>query len=450
LEPAAAPVAALRNPLLPLVLDQTPGNGATLYYRAILNLKRPNHGENRRKVSDWLELPLREMPIAEVRDFLKAYEYPLKTADEAARRERCDWDLPIHSENLLTVLLEEVQEARNLAQLLSLQARLQMLDGEYPEAIRSLQTGFKLAQDIAEPPLAICGLVGIVISQQMADRVQELLQLPGAPNLYWGLTALPRPLIDLTPALQFEMALPLRMFPFLRDARTAQRTPEEWQMLFEGLTTRLAELTGNAHTMRPVGSGSRSDSEVWKRRLVLVAQAIKGYPEAKRHLLASGLTAEQVEQMPIPQVLAIYTADVSEEMRDEMLKWSYLPYWQARDQWEKAEQSFFRLHRKEIIPIGSTLLPPVRQVSETSARLDRQIAELRIFEALRMYAASHDGKFPATLDDITEVPVPTDPLTGEPFPYRLEGATARIEPELPRGLPVQRFGKHYELTVRGK
>jgi hypothetical protein len=67
-----------------------------------------------------------------------------------------------------------------------------------------------------------------------------------------------------------------------------------------------------------------------------------------------------------------------------------------------------------------------------------------------MYAASHDGKFPATLDDITEVPVPTDPLTGEPFPYRLEGATARIEPELPRGLPVQRFGKHYELTVRGK
>jgi hypothetical protein len=49
---------------------------------------------------------------------------------------------------------------------------------------------------------------------------------------------------------------------------------------------------------------------------------------------------------------------------------------------------------------------------------------LRLIEAIRLYAYSHDGKLPGGLDDIKEVPIPSNPMTGKPFPYHLEGDTA--------------------------
>ena len=48
-----------------------------------------------------------------------------------------------------------------------------------------------------------------------------------------------------------------------------------------------------------------------------------------------------------------------------------------------------------------------------------------------MYAAAHDGRLPEKLSDLT-VPVPVDPITGQPFAYQLEDDTAVIEgPPLP-------------------
>ena len=55
----------------------------------------------------------------------------------------------------------------------------------------------------------------------------------------------------------------------------------------------------------------------------------------------------------------------------------------------------------------------------------------RIIEALRMYAAAHEGRLPRKLNDLT-VPVPIDPVTGQPFTYALRDDTAVIEgPPLP-------------------
>jgi hypothetical protein len=47
-----------------------------------------------------------------------------------------------------------------------------------------------------------------------------------------------------------------------------------------------------------------------------------------------------------------------------------------------------------------------------------------LIESIRMYAYSHDGKMPGSLDDIKEVPIPSNPQTGKPFSYRLDGDTA--------------------------
>jgi hypothetical protein len=64
-------------------------------------------------------------------------------------------------------------------------------------------------------------------------------------------------------------------------------------------------------------------------------------------------------------------------------------------------------------------------------KLDRQAAALQCIEALRLYAAGHDGKFPNQLSDVTEVSVPVDPLSGKPFVYKRSGAKAVLEAVLP-------------------
>jgi hypothetical protein len=45
--------------------------------------------------------------------------------------------------------------------------------------------------------------------------VQHLIEHSDA-NYYWALCALPEPLVDLRPAMQFEANMPYQMFPFLK------------------------------------------------------------------------------------------------------------------------------------------------------------------------------------------------------------------------------------------
>ena len=52
---------------------------------------------------------------------------------------------------------------------------------------------------------------------------------------------------------------------------------------------------------------------------------------------------------------------------------------------------------------------------------------LRVFEALRLYAAGHDGKLPEALANVAEAPIPNDPVTGKAFEYEVKGAEATLK-----------------------
>ena len=79
-------------------------------------------------------------------------------------------------------------------------------------------------------------------------------------------------------------------------------------------------------------------------------------------------------------------------------------------------------------------------------RLDRRVAALRVVEAIRLYAASHDGKLPEELIQITEVPVPEDPATGKPFEYCRDGAASVLT--LPEAGLSGRPTPSYRITIR--
>ena len=102
---------------------------------------------------------------------------------------------------------------------------------------------------------------------------------------------------------------------------------------------------------------------------------------------------------------------------------------------------------RELLPIVSVLMPAIQSVRAAQVRLERDIAALRIIEALRMHAADHDGTLPKSLDGITGVPVPLNPATSKPFYYKLNGSTAILD--LPPSDGIQSGNRRYEIQIAG-
>ncbi|HEY2146641.1 MAG TPA: hypothetical protein VGH32_01810, partial [Pirellulales bacterium] len=82
--------------------------------------------------------------------------------------------------------------------------------------------------------------------------------------------------------------------------------------------------------------------------------------------------------------------------------------------------------------------------------VERRLAALRVIEAMRIYAAAHDGRLPWKLSYISEVPVPNDPGTGEPFEYRYEDGMATLTSRIPEEHLQDYFKQRYRLTLRKK
>jgi hypothetical protein len=172
---------------------------------------------------------------------------------------------------------------------------------------------------------------------------------------------------------------------------------------------------------------------------------------AKRALIAEGRQPADVEAMPSLQVVMLYSYQEYQRLRDDMFKWMYVPYPEAVIGIREAEKrvKMKKASFSEGIPFASLLLPAVTKVYTATSRTDRRIAILRCIEALRLYAASHDGKLPAALSDIQEVPIPLDPVTGKAFEYQVAGNVATLYAPAPAG---ETAGPHnamrYELTMQ--
>ncbi len=73
----------------------------------------------------------------------------------------------------------------------------------------------------------------------------------------------------------------------------------------------------------------------------------------------------------------------------------------------------------KLFGVGDSVGASYRKVYDAVGRTDRRFAALEYVEALRMYAAQN-GKWPAVAADVTDVPLPDDPMTGKPFEYRVQ------------------------------
>ena len=66
----------------------------------------------------------------------------------------------------------------------------------------------------------------------------------------------------------------------------------------------------------------------------------------------------------------------------------------------------------------------------------------------RLHAAENSGTLPAALSEIS-VPLPSDPVTGKPFVYTVERATAHLRGRSHRGATDDpESGIHYQVVLR--
>jgi hypothetical protein len=66
----------------------------------------------------------------------------------------------------------------------------------------------------------------------------------------------------------------------------------------------------------------------------------------------------------------------------------------------------------------------------------RRIEALRVVEAVRHHAAANGGSLPPALAAITDVPVPRDPLTDEPFHWHVEDGVGLLSAATIEGVEI--------------
>jgi hypothetical protein len=404
--PMPAPKPALRYLLLPEVHEYKPGNAAQYYLRCFAEQRnfffsKEGVGERAR----YLALPLDKLPADQLRNY---GGHALTQADWAARLESLDWGVLERVQNEgLGMQLPEVGPLHVLATALRVRFRGDVAGHRYDDAARSAKTMLAFARHLGEYPAEAANQLGLTVAQLALDTLDEMVQQRDAPNLYWALTDLPCPLVDVRKGLQGDRTLVATELRPLRD--DAAMTEEQ----IEKLVSRLSGVMGFAREQ--AGQPPRSLRTALAAR-VKDEEKVKA---ARRRLVEAGDVRLFFRNFPPAQFILLDAKRDYEARRDERMKLLGLAPWQIDEldcctDAAQGEDSLF-----------ADLVPNVIAIRRAQARLDQRVGLLRCVEALRLYAAGHDGKLPAKLSDCP-VPLPEDPFTGKPFAYKVEAGTAHL------------------------
>ena len=328
--PVSESCPALRYRLQKRVYQLKNDNAAVLYHSAIEEC--PQGDDNLfEKIDQWRDMPLDQLPCGEVRQALYPFRPTFRCLELAALRSRCEWDMPI--EEGFSMLMPSLGTYRKIAYALSVQARLEIAEGQIDEALDTLTTGLSLARGLGKGPTVIQDLVGIAIAAVMFDQVGELIESPETPNLYWALTELPSPLIDLRHSLSYEYDLMFWEIPELRDL--------DQKILSEAQAAELVRKTFQKF----------SDAGLWDQidfDMLPMAWVMMHYVDAREFLFERNWELSRIEALPAAQVVMLYQFHEFQEAKDEMFKWMTLPYRQYREYIEKSDQAFDEVSQRGI------------------------------------------------------------------------------------------------------
>jgi hypothetical protein len=431
--PRAAPKPALKIQLLPELHEMTPGNPILNYLKCFMEQNPFYHNKQSVEAREaYQTMPLKELAT---KNLLQYGGKSLEWADEGARMDTPDWQilLKFKKEGMM-LLLPEVQQLRSLAAALKVRLRAEIAAGQFDDAIRTIKTMLALGRHLGEHPTAIGNLVGLAVITITEGPIDEMIEQPGSPNLFWALTYLPDPILSIRKGLHGERMMFTNELSPLDDR--APMSEEQLRKMVEKINLMIA-MAGEG------GGGLTMEAKAWLGKALLDEERISA---ARKRLVESGVNEEQARKFPALQVILLDEKRAFDVRRDDELKWLTLPTWQA-----EAGLASLPPFQKEGHPLfGKLMMTWSLRARRTQGRVEQRFALLRIVEAIRLHAASHDGKPPAKLADVV-VPLPVDPFTGKPFIYKVDGQTAMIQGSAPRGEEKNpSFNVRYELTLRNE
>ena len=417
--PAALPVPALKYRMLPEVADQQPGNAAVLYLTAARQMTEaranavagtanpkpvdaPRPADDSDLIDSLLDAPLESFPKHKARELVNRYAAALDQFRLATLRDRCHFDPPFRTEGFAT-LLPYVNDARPLARVAAVAARLKAAEGDAAGAVELLGRVFTFARHLDADAFLIQVLVGAAVAQHGIRTLPDVMQMPGGPNLYWALGTVPSPMFDLAKCWEAERAGVHFTIPFMREARAGRLSAEQWRASMASITR--------------AGQAAGAHNAATAEDFAMALMAAQQYPPAKRYAIDQlKLAPADVERMSVPQVLGMYWVGQYDRFSHETAAALTLPFPQALPRLAAQEARLQRDGGREWGPL-SVFFPAATRAVVNGRMPDRRVAALRCVEAVRAYAAAHDGKAPESLDRLTDVPAPVDPITGRPFAY---------------------------------
>ena len=453
LHPAAETRPSLKYQLLPAILEPRHENAAVHYLMLhVFESRRMSDKELWVTWIDCAKMPLSELRKARDKDQTTPRKNDINwpknpgwVFDEINRGNQCDhcnWGLPLRDPYYESVRVPQFLYLVNAARWLTVYARLQIADGHYDEAFKYLQSVLACGRRIGNDAdtYLVCA-VGNVIVERGLEQVETFIQQRDAPNLYWALATLPRPMISVRSALEQCLQGFYIDHPELRDLGRQSHTPEEWQKMLDQVVE---------HLTSTYDAGKEPPSQD-ARKLKIYREVMESYPQAKKYLIAHGRAAAEVEAMPVPQAVLLCTMQTYDELHERAIGLALLPYSKAGRELQQLEKQL-----RDPRTSNNGMLSPLKKYMASHSYpsvtrvvcTDRKIASLAIIEAIRIYAASHDGRLPEKLADITEVPIPNDPTRDEPFSYHREGDAAILESPLPPAAELPLMELRYRLEMK--
>jgi hypothetical protein len=423
------PTPALRYRLTPSLAEITPGNAAPVYLSGLL-LAPKLTDEQKDQLAAYEAMPPGALPHEEAARFIEPFASAIDQFDVAARREFCRWDMPVR-ERAFLALLPHLQGLREMSRVLALRARLQMAEGKYDDAAATLATGFAMAHHTAENGVLIEALVSAACVRHLCTAVRQWQQSPDSPNLFWSIAELPRPFIDGPSAMRRDNVLLYMGLPGLGQTRNRKISTEQWRNIVE-----------------QAGAMARGDNP---DTAAGIADALKNsldaaalLPKARAQLLKQGRPQAVIDGMQPLEIVAIYQIEQYEQHLQDLQKWFGLPFWQASAGLADAMKRFDEAHKSEANALFA-FVPAMSRAFAGCVAADRELAAIQTIEAVRGFAAAHQGKLPTSLDELADfMPTPIDPMTGKPFDYVPGDVMFSLAAE-----PIDgRGGFTYEVTVK--
>jgi hypothetical protein len=227
----------------------------------------------------------------------------LKQVDRAARMDKPDWQiLPKLKTDGIGLLLPDLQKMRFLASSLQARFRDEIALRRFDDALVTARTMFALSRHMGDHPTIIGSLVAIALAQVAIVPLEEMLEQPGCPNLYWALTNLPAPFVSMEKGTDGERVL---MLAELRDLD--DKNPMT--------TAQLKKLIAYLDRLREITRGDKKTSEWLSER----AQDEKYMGAARHRLIESGIPEERLALFSTYQVILLNERIEFEIQRDESM-----------------------------------------------------------------------------------------------------------------------------------